>query len=47
LNVEAGDQLYLTPAHGVTLYDPEFEKQMTVARDMMRKDRDILRELAK
>jgi putative addiction module antidote len=50
LNVEAGDQLYLTPAHGgfhVTPYDPEFEEQMTLARDLMRKDRDILRELAK
>jgi len=50
LNVEAGDQLYLTPSPGgfrVTPYDPEFEEQMTVARDIMRKDRDILRELAK
>ena len=50
LNVEAGDQLYLTPSPGgfhVTPYDPEFEEQMTVAREVMRKDRDILRELAK
>lgn len=50
LNVEAGDQLFLTPAPGgyrITPYDPEFEAQMEIAKDVMKRDRDILRELAK
>jgi putative addiction module antidote len=50
LNVEAGDQLYLSPSPGgfrVTPYDPEFETQMTLAREIMRERRDALRELAK
>jgi putative addiction module antidote len=50
LNVEAGDQLYLTPAPGgyrISPYDPEFEEQMTIAKDIMKSDRNILRELAK
>jgi putative addiction module antidote len=50
LNVEAGDQLYLSPLPGgyrITPYDPEFEKQITIAKDLMKSDRDILRELAK
>jgi putative addiction module antidote len=50
LNVEAGDQLYLsrTPdGFRISPYDPEFEEQMSVAKDVMKSDRDILRELAK
>jgi putative addiction module antidote len=50
LNVEAGDQLYLTPSpdgYRISPYNPEFEEQMTVAKDVMKRDRDILRELAK
>ena len=50
LNVEAGDQLYLSPSPGgyrITPYDPEFEEQVTIAKDIMKSDRDILRELAK
>lgn len=50
LNVEAGDHLFLTPSPDgfrVTPYDPEFETQMEAARDVMKRDRDILRELAK
>jgi len=50
LNVNEGDTLYLTQAPDgfrVTPYDPEFEEQMKVARDIMKRDRDILRALAK
>jgi putative addiction module antidote len=50
LNVEVGDQLFLTPSPGgyrITPYDPEFESQMEIAKDIMKRDRDILRELAK
>jgi hypothetical protein len=41
--------LFLTEAGGVrvTPYDPEFERQMTIAREVMKSDRDMLRELAK
>jgi putative addiction module antidote len=50
MNVSAGDSLFLIEEPGgyrVTPYDSEFEEQMTVARDVMKSDRDILRELAK
>jgi putative addiction module antidote len=50
LNVSAGDNLFLIEEPGgyrLTPYDYEFEEQMTVARDIMKADRDILRELAK
>ena len=49
LHVVQGDTVYLTEAPGgcrVTPYDPEFERQMTVAREVMKKDRNALRELA-
>ena len=50
MNVSVGDSLFLIEEPGgyrVTPYDSEFEEQMTVARDIMKSDRDILRELAK
>ncbi len=50
LRVAEGDTLYLTEAPDgfrLTSYDPEFEEQMTVARRVMRKYRNALRELAK
>lgn len=50
LRVEPGDQLYLTDTErGVELspYDPEFEADMEMAREIMRKRRAVLRELAK
>ena len=50
LNVTAGDTIYLTPSPGgyrISPYDPEFEEQMAVANEIMKRDRDILRELAK
>ena len=48
-NVGFGDTVYLTEAPGgcrITPYDPEFEQQMTIAREVMKKDRNVLRELA-
>lgn len=50
LKVEKGDTLFMTEAaNGVTLtpYSTEFETQMTAARRIMKKRRDVLRELAK
>ncbi len=50
LRVGKGDTLYLTEAPDgfrVTPYDPEFERQMAIAREIMREDRHLLRELAK
>jgi putative addiction module antidote len=50
LRVEQGDSLSIveTPS-GVEMRaaDPDFDEQMRVARDVMRKRRDALRELAK
>lgn len=50
LNVTEGDRLYVveTP-HGVlvTPYDPKFEKTMDIAKRVMARDRDALKELAK
>ena len=50
LNVGEGDTLYLTRAPDgfrITPYDPEFEEQMKVAREIMKRDRNLLRALAK
>ena len=50
LKLVKGDSLFLTEAaNGITLtpYDPAFEEQMTEARRIMKKRRDVLRELAK
>lgn len=50
LNVAEGDTLYLTKAPDgfrITPYDPVFEEQMKVAREIMKRDRNILRALAK
>jgi putative addiction module antidote len=50
LKVGKGDSLYVTEVpDGVTLrpYDAEFAEQMEVAREIMRKRRNVLRELAK
>jgi len=50
LRVGPGDLLYATEApDGVrlTAADPDFEAQMAVAEGIMRKDREILRVLAK
>ncbi len=50
LKLERGDMLYLTDSvDGVRLtpHDPNFAVQMTAARDIMRKRRNVLHELAK
>ena len=50
LKVEKGDMLFATDAaNGVTLtaYNPEFEAQMKAARQVMKKRRAVLHELAK
>ncbi|HLK33439.1 MAG TPA: hypothetical protein VKT29_10140 [Terriglobales bacterium] len=50
LRVKKGDSLYLTEAPGgyrLTPYNPEFERQMKLAEDIMHEDRDLLRALSK
>jgi putative addiction module antidote len=50
LQLEKGDELYVTESPDglrITLHNPEFEAQMKVARDIMKKRRTVLRELAK
>lgn len=50
LGVEQGDSLIaIRTPNGIELRvgDPEFESDMKLAREIMRKDRAILRELAK
>ncbi len=51
LKVQKGDTLYLTEApdggYRITPYDPDFERQMSLAEDIMHEDRDVLRTLAK
>ena len=51
LRVKKGDKLYLTEASGnafrLTPYDPEFERQMELAEQVMHEDREVLRALAK
>ncbi len=50
LHVKKGDSLFLTEAPGgyrVTPYDPDFERQMNLADEIMHDDRDILRALSK
>ena len=49
LNVQKGDTLYLTEGpNGIRLvaYDEEFARQMEVAREIMRENRDVLQRLA-
>lgn len=50
LRVGPGDMIYVTEAPDgirITASNPEFEAQMTLAEQIMREDRDILRVLAK
>ena len=49
LKIARGDTLFVTEAPGgylLTPYDPDFETQMTLARKIMKKRRNALRELA-
>jgi putative addiction module antidote len=49
LKVRKGDTLYLTEApdgsYRLTPYDPAFERQMSLAEEIMHEDREILRAL--
>ena len=50
LKLEKGDTVFVTDAPGgitLTSYSPEFETQMTAAREVMKRRRNVLRELAK
>lgn len=51
LRVKKGDTLYLTEApdgsYRLTPYDPDFERQMKVAEEIMHDDREVLRALAR
>lgn len=50
LKVSGGDFVYLTETpdgFGVSPYDPDFEKDMERAKGIMKKRRNMLRELAK
>ena len=50
LKLEKGDSVFITETpdgYAITPHDPEFEKQMQIARDVMKKRRAVLRELAK
>tara|TARA_R110002072_G_scaffold98928_1_gene217702 strand:- start:474 stop:695 length:222 start_codon:yes stop_codon:yes gene_type:complete len=50
LNVKEGDTLFaVETTHGVmiTPYDPKFKKAMEIARKVMARDREALKELAK
>jgi putative addiction module antidote len=51
LKVQKGDTLYLTEmedgGYRLSPYDPDFERQMKLAEQIMHDDRDILRALAK
>ena len=50
MHVKEGDTLFLTEAPGgfrVTPYDPEFERQMGLAREVMKSNRNMLRALAR
>ncbi len=50
LRVRKGDKLFVSETpNGIELtsYDPVFAEQMEMAEDVMRQDRDVLRQLAK
>ncbi|GGZ21118.1 AbrB/MazE/SpoVT family DNA-binding domain-containing protein [Asticcacaulis endophyticus] len=50
LKVDKGDSLWLNESpsgYTLTPYDPEFSVQMDAARAIMKKRRNVLRELAK
>lgn len=51
LRLKKGDTIFLTEApdggYRLTPYNPEFERQMRIAEQVMHDDRDLLRALAK
>lgn len=49
LHAGSGDQIHVTEAPGgyfISSYDPVFAQQMSIAEEIMREDRDVLRKLA-
>ncbi len=50
LKVKKGDSLYLTEApdgYRITPYNPDFERQIQLAEDIMHDDREILKALSR
>ena len=50
LKIKNGDPIYLTESpdgYRLTPYNPNFERQITVAESIMRRYKDALRQLAK
>lgn len=50
MKVEKGDTVFLTESpegYRIVEFDPDFEKQMTLAEEVMKRRRNVLRELAK
>ncbi|MBK6638250.1 MAG: AbrB/MazE/SpoVT family DNA-binding domain-containing protein [Rhodocyclaceae bacterium] len=50
LKLEKGDSIHLTESPDgfrVTIFDPDFAEQMSLAESIMKKRRHVLRELAK
>lgn len=50
MKLEKGDSLYITEApdgYRITPHNPEFAEQMELAREFMKENRAVLRELAK
>ncbi|MBE0532911.1 MAG: transcriptional regulator [Rhodospirillales bacterium] len=51
LKVKKGDTVYLTEApdgsYRLTPYNPDFERQMALAEDIMHEDRDVLKALSR
>jgi putative addiction module antidote len=50
LKVDQGDTIFFTESpdgYRLTPYDPDFERQMKAAQTVMKRDRNLLRELAK
>ncbi len=51
LHIKKGDTVFLTEApdggYRLTPYDPDFERQMELAEEIMRADRDILKVLSR
>ncbi|HEY5255049.1 MAG: AbrB/MazE/SpoVT family DNA-binding domain-containing protein [Acidobacteriaceae bacterium] len=50
LKVKKGDSLYLTEApdgYRLTPYNPDFERQIELAEDIMHDDREILKALSR
>ncbi len=50
LKLDKGDSIHLTESpegYRLTSFDPEFSQQMALAEDIMKRRRNVLRELAK